>query len=73
MHYLGEAIVVAILVLLVGLLMTSLIGMGGLSWTTYTGLAVVLLGTGFATHVSSEMLGVNEWYCAHGCACQRHT
>mgnify|MGYP001489121990 CR=1 FL=1 len=59
-----EAIVVALLVIVIGCLIAHLLGE-----KCNRNLVIILFLTGIVTHLICEYTGVNKWYCKKGHAC----
>ena len=71
-----EAIAVGIIVVIVGTLVSSLIGSFHQKtrsvcrdWNKNHIMEIALFFTGFFTHLLCEMLGINKWYCKNSYAC----
>ena len=74
-----EAFVVGILTIIFGTLISFIIGSLFSQnlpkickeWNKNHIMEICLFFTGFFTHVIFELLGLNNWYCKHGRACQK--
>jgi hypothetical protein len=71
MHLIVESILVGIVTVVIGNLVTILIGKQFKvelpdicnTWNKYYVMEISLFLTGFMTHMSMDVLGVNEYYC----------
>ena len=75
---LGEAIAVGIVVVIVGLIVSSFIGMfhkqtkkACQDWNKNHIMEISLFLIGALTHLVCEFTGVNKWYCKNGNACKK--
>jgi len=79
MNLLIEAFGVGLVVLVVGTLVGFILGKimsvdlpkACEQWNQYHIMELSLFITGALTHIVFELLGLNNWYCIHGRACQR--
>ena len=79
MNLLVEGIAVGIVVVVVGYFVSLMVGkimvvdMPNVcrQWNKNHIMEICLFLTGFFTHVIFELLGLNNWYCKHGRACQK--
>lgn len=77
MHILSEAFVVGIIIVVIGLLVSFLVGpMLSVDlpkiceeWNQNHAMEISLFLTGFVAHLALEAVGVNKWYCENGNAC----
>lgn len=79
MKLLKEGISVGILIVIVGTIVTYLMG-NSLKvklppvcddWNKNYVMEVSLFLTGFIGHIALEYFGINKWYCVNGLACQK--
>lgn len=69
--YWGEAVVVGLMVVILGLILrqiASYLGLNDNLNTTSTYIMHIFL-IGFLIHILSEWMGINRWYCQNGTAC----
>ena len=79
MNLLFEGIAVGIVVVVVGYFVSLIVGkimavdMPKVcrQWNKNHIMEICLFFTGFFTHIIFELLGLNNWYCKHGRACQK--
>lgn len=77
MKILIEALVVGILIVIIGTIITYLLGnMFKVDlppvckdWNKNYIMEISLFLTGFLTHLAFEFMGANKWYCKYGNAC----
>ena len=79
MHFLLEAIIVGLLVVIVGTFVGFIIGKffsiplpkTCKKWNKYHIMEISLFITGFLVHIICELLGLNKLYCKKGYACKK--
>jgi len=76
-HYLVEAVVVGVVLVLIGLIIANILKMfdnntpdNCKNWNDNFIMEKTLFLIGFFTHVFFEITGGNKWYCKYGNACK---